>query len=190
MGPPVHALPRPWAPGDAPLHLVAPLTDSYKPDSLMASGQALASPVLLLSLSFGNLCPSAPCPVSPVLRPAWALGQALQVPQSASRPQDIACVLGSVTEVTLTVRTSVTLAFCPLVPRSSHPWGLGFPARPTSPALFPDVGHEPGKSPLPSRSAQHLLRICWSPPPPMSPGADHMQPRWPPHPHRLLDTWV
>lgn len=173
-------LPRPWSPGDAPRDPRVPLMDSGSwtprpqvrpqvgPPASPVPASLLVSPLEILS--------SAPALSAPSLCCCGPSGQVLQVPGRLPRPWDVAsCVLGSVTEVTLTVRTSIawpSLSTCPLSP-------------PAPPGLLPGQAHPVSSVPqmwavnrespfcLPGLP-QHLLRICWSPLLPMCPRADHV----------------
>ena len=145
-----------------------------------------ASPVPV-SLLFSPLeiLSSAPALSAPSLCCCWPSGQVLHVPGRLPQPWDVAsCVLGSVIEVTLTVRTSIawpSLSTCP--PGPPAPRGL-LPGQACPASSVPQMWAVNPESPfcLPGLP-QHLLCICWSLPPPMSPGADHV-PRVPPCPPR------
>lgn len=148
-------------------------------------------PVSPVPISPLEILSSAPALSAPSLCCCWPSGQVLHVPGRLPQPWDVAsCVLGSMTEVTLTVRTSIawpSLSTCPPGP----PAPLGPASRPGLPCQLhsPDVGWEPGKSLLPTRSAStsppHLLEpasvhVPWSRP--------HAQGA--PLPSTGLDTWV
>ena len=186
---------QPWAPGDAPRDPRVPLMDSGSWTPRPQVGPQVGPPAspVPVSLLFSPLeiLSSAPALSAPSLCFCWPSGQVLHVPGRLPQTWDVAsCVLGSVIEVTLTVRTSIawpSLSTCPPGP----PAPLGPASRPGLPCQLrsPDVGCEPRKSLLPSRSAStsplHLLdsasaHVPWSRP--RAQGA--------PLPSTGLDTWV